>query len=58
MQAIFTEDYKGYQLSMDEIGAIAYMDERPAARSTDIPTLKSILDIIIQQEQRHTEEYK
>ena len=54
----FLEDYHGYEIHIDEIGAVAYMEGKPAARSTDVLTLKTILDIIIQEEQRHTEEYK
>lgn len=57
-ESVYVEGYKGYHLSMDAIGAVAYMKGEPAARSVSIEVLKTILDTIIMEEQRHTEEYK
>ena len=58
MQTEHIEDYNGYQLSVDEVGAIAYINGHPAMRSVTITLLKRNLDVVISEEKRHTEEYK
>ncbi len=54
----FHGDFEGYSLYLDEIGAVAYINGQPAARSTSIDRLKDILSVIVSEESRHTEEYK
>lgn len=61
MQAIESEcieEYRGYEIHMDDVGAIAYINGHPAMRSVTISLLKRNLDVVISEEQRHAEEYK
>lgn len=58
LESTFMEDYHGYAIHTDEIGAIAYLNGQPIMRSLTVPVLKKNLDVVIAEEQRHMEEYK
>ena len=58
LEPTFIEDYQGYAIHEDEIGAVAYMNGQPIMRSLTVPVLKKNLDVVIAEEQRHMEEYK